>query len=134
MAVVKTFTVSVSDGELDILFESLVGRAMVSAIEVLPLTGLRIMEKPEAVNKEEGSVLIAFPNPFNDKLAIQLPGYPKEVHVSITDLQGMVKYKENHISENQSLELELSFLSSGFYIINVEASGMNSKTLRLLKQ
>ena len=72
-----------------------------------------------------------YPNPFNDKLLckLNLPGV--SFTVNVFDVSGRIVYSSSEMGEN--FEVDLAFLSSGFYEVNICNSKVN-KTYKVIKQ
>lgn len=62
-----------------------------------------------------------YPNPFNDILNINLGNDPsKKVQVSLYSLSGALAYSKEHLVDNSAIQLELSALNSGTYIMKIK--------------
>jgi uncharacterized protein (TIGR02145 family) len=73
-----------------------------------------------------------FPNPANNHLTIDL-GSSSEINVIITSSLGEIVYTSTS-SNTQLVEVGLTGLSTGFYIVSIEQAGfMNSKKLFVTK-
>ncbi|MCQ2343325.1 MAG: S8 family peptidase [Paludibacteraceae bacterium] len=83
----------------------------------------------------ETGVLVAYPNPTSDILNIGLPVADENVTVAIYDLSGKCVYIENldETSAGQNVEVSVSHLASGAYIVKVSGSKMND-TFKLIKE
>jgi len=61
-----------------------------------------------------------YPNPFNDKLRIQLGQTLNEVHVSVVNLIGEVVYL-NEFNNIDQIKLNLDYLNKGVYLLQIKA-------------
>jgi len=61
-----------------------------------------------------------YPNPFNDKLRIQLGQTLNEVHVSVVNLIGEVVYL-NEFNNTDQIKLNLDYLNKGVYLLQIKA-------------
>lgn len=86
-------------------------------------------EKTTSASKDEISV---FPNPFNDKILIQLQNGETPVSVSIYDVVGKLHYSAQ-ISGFQN-ELNLNDFKSGIYIVNLMKENKIVKTVKMVKK
>lgn len=79
-------------------------------------------------------VLVAYPNPTSDILNIGFPVDDENVTVAIYDLSGKCVFVENlsETSAGQNLEISVSSLATGAYIVKVKGGNMND-TFKLLK-
>jgi len=69
------------------------------------------------------SVLI-YPNPFEDMLNIQFPPhFNQRVGVSIFDVQGKVVFKDDFSSTQNTVDLNLSILKPGVYLLKITTAG-----------
>lgn len=64
-----------------------------------------------------------FPNPSVNKISINIPKITEPISASILDLQGQV-LKTTQIDNNDQT-IDISFLSSGVYMINLKGSNLN---------
>jgi hypothetical protein len=128
-AVVATKSITVADGSLTLDFTSLVNRACVSAIEVVPQTTLiasRIGtdEVEKALAEENKATMGIYPNPNpGDKVSVELTGFGanEEVTLTIHDLQGRLIHTEKvAVDASGAASRQVVFrkeLSSGGYLI-----------------
>ena len=73
------------------------------------------------------------PNPNSGSFRLQLPGLQADAIMLITDLQGRTIRKETVSGDKISIDLDLSDLSIGIYLIRI-TDGMEIHQVRLVKQ
>lgn len=81
------------------------------------------------------TTVMAYPNPFRDKLRIQLPqgAATGKVRISITDTQGRIVLRNEFHTGNGLIELKLDGLAAGVYLLKVATAG--SETIqKIIKQ
>ncbi len=83
-------------------------------------------------NQAAASNVTVFPNPFTDKINIQLLNDNQQTEVSIYNAIGKLCRKEM-ISEKQN-EINLSELKSGIYFLKISSDGKIDETIRVIKQ
>ena len=71
-----------------------------------------------------------FPNPVNNQLEIQFANFSDTYLGTIYDLTGKKVHSFNKKAEKNSIDV--SFLKSGFYILNIQSGGF-SKNFKILK-
>lgn len=71
-----------------------------------------------------------FPNPVNNQLEIKLTNFSENIVGTIYDLTG--KKIHTFIRNAEKNSVDVSFLKSGFYMLNIQSSNF-SKTFKLLK-
>jgi hypothetical protein len=76
--------------------------------------------------------IAVYPNPFNDKISIQLKEKDAPVLISIYNIIGKLQYS-TQINSSQN-ELNLAGLKSGIYFINMRIDGKFSKTVKIVKK
>ncbi|MDQ4141949.1 MAG: malectin domain-containing carbohydrate-binding protein, partial [Bacteroidota bacterium] len=113
-AVVASKNITVADGTLTLLFTSVVDKACVSAIEVLPANGVE--------PSETTTNLIAnlYPNPADNFLNIDLIADVERVSAKITNSTGDVVKTIDQFAENNKLQIEVSELEAGLYQLHVQ--------------
>ncbi|HKR04358.1 MAG TPA: GEVED domain-containing protein, partial [Bacteroidia bacterium] len=85
-----------------------------------------------ADNKTEKPALKVFPNPFTDKISIQLLNSNVPVTILIYDVIGKLHYT-SQLTGLQN-ELKLSSLKSGIYFLNVMKEGRLTDAVKIIKQ
>ncbi|WP_347157367.1 malectin domain-containing carbohydrate-binding protein [Pontibacter chitinilyticus] len=145
-AVIKEFTVSVTDGVLTINFSASADRPKISAIEVLPSAinaSLLAASSDVSLNGagmgEAGMWVKAYPNPNpGDKVGVTLANYGKReaVKVTIYTVDGRIIYAkttETDDSGASTLDVDLNKqLSKGVYIIRATSATGSSHTKLLV--
>jgi beta-glucanase (GH16 family) len=71
-----------------------------------------------------------FPNPVNDQLEIQFANFSEKYQGTIYDLTGKKVHTFNQNTSKNSIDV--SFLKSGFYILNMQSDSF-SKNFKILK-
>ncbi|PSR54632.1 hypothetical protein AHMF7605_14510 [Adhaeribacter arboris] len=114
VAVVATKNITVADGNVTLLFSSVVDKACVAAIEVLPASG--------AESDKATTNLIAnlYPNPAENSLTIALNTAVEKVEAKITNNTGDVVKTIDQSVENNKLQIEISNLEAGLYQLHVQ--------------
>ncbi|WP_461790429.1 FG-GAP-like repeat-containing protein [Pedobacter sp.] len=80
------------------------------------------------------STVLVYPNPFRDKLSVQLPrSYTGKVIISITDTQGKIVYKDEVQTGVELIDLQLSGLNAGVYLLKV-VSATSENVQKIIKQ
>jgi hypothetical protein len=103
------------------------------------LTELSISEQLTSLEgEEEFEVIMAYPNPVNDKLNLRLRGFgekaPNESSLVISDAMGRSLPWKGIWHENESLlELDFSQMNTGFYIITLKTL-QGVKSIRVIKK
>lgn len=77
------------------------------------------------------SRLSVFPNPFTNLLGIDIEA--EDALVDVIDLSGTKKYSATHRVFGKHLQLDLSFLETGVYLLNV-TTPQGTSTVRILKK
>lgn len=67
--------------------------------------------------------LLLYPNPAIDRISVELADASGEVHAQIFDAQGMVVYQENLQLTNGKVDIQVSPLASGMYILVINEDG-----------
>jgi hypothetical protein len=83
----------------------------------------------------ENKEINLYPNPVKDKLTINLGENPEEnFTIGIYDIMGRKVYMEEKMEINSSsIEINLSALPSGYYILQL-GSATTNKTMQILKE
>ena len=71
-----------------------------------------------------------FPNPVNNQLEIQFANFSEKYQGTIYDLTGKKVHTFNKNAHENSIDV--SFLKSGFYILNIQSDSF-SKNFKILK-
>ena len=74
-----------------------------------------------------------FPNPFSGSIAVELGRNFLEVELNVYNIFGSEILSKHYANVNQ-MDLELSDLASGFYILKIYSGNTLLKTTKLLKQ
>ncbi|MHA6249444.1 malectin domain-containing carbohydrate-binding protein [Pontibacter sp. CAU 1760] len=139
----ESFTVSVSDGALDLNLSAAastggVNRPIISAIEVLPASLLSTsISSLQAVSggKDEAfkAEATVYPNPFSDQLTLKLPDGEELAQLMILDITGKVIYKQDGGSNKLELNLADKNMSRGVYILRYTDTAGNSESVKIQK-
>ncbi|HEY9006880.1 MAG TPA: malectin domain-containing carbohydrate-binding protein [Ohtaekwangia sp.] len=148
-ALKKTFQVSVTDGTLDLDFVRSVGNPQVNGIEIISLTAQTTAREgadetitaqsefttdtTATASIDENAIHVS-PNPFTDKLNLNLDATSHNVSVVLQDMSGYNVLEE--MQQNVSfvtLDFSMRRIPAGVYIITVNADGKISKQ-RLIKK
>ncbi len=134
-AVTETFTVSVSDGSLNINFlNGSADNAKISAIEVISSSGAKIAA---AGSQEETSELNSslHPNPVSDQLTVDLSIPASAVKgTSVTDIGGKRWLRNTHkVAGEKQLVVPVRSLPPGLYLLNIR-QGKDMQVLKFVKQ
>jgi hypothetical protein len=73
-----------------------------------------------------------YPNPFDDKISIQIQDNESPALISIYDAEGKLHYSTQLATLNN--ELNLSELRSGIYFVNISKDGKFVKTVKIIKK
>jgi Secretion system C-terminal sorting domain len=84
------------------------------------------------VDSFDASIFAIYPNPVNDILSISNSENINIKSISITDLNGRV-VKNNNFNNVSNIEMNLSDLSSGMYIMNIN-SDQGTATKKIVKE
>ena len=75
-----------------------------------------------------------YPNPIQNYLSLILPSEHLSTSISVFDINGKLIIQKNNIIVNQGrVELDLSSLKSGNYILNIETNSTN-KIIKIVKK
>ncbi len=73
-----------------------------------------------------------FPNPASDSFSIQSSQLVSEATVSIYDIQGRMVSSEKRVSQNGTIDIQISSLEKGIYFVKISSEG-NMAVRRLIK-
>jgi hypothetical protein len=118
---------TVSDGVLNLYFESIVGEPVISGIKIDKLLTTINSENPE----DYDFLWDFYPNPFNNAFSIQYQlERPDRVEIDLYNIRGqhvgniLNQYKS---AGSHTINYQISELSSGIYLVNLRLqSGINS--------
>ncbi|WP_190300263.1 malectin domain-containing carbohydrate-binding protein, partial [Rufibacter hautae] len=148
-AATETFTVTVTDGTLNIAFARLVDNALVSAVEVIATGGIgtssiassssKVVLEPSSPKNLEANV---HPNPFDENIYLHLNSEKEgeEYEVKVYDVLGNTFYKESFkpkfMGENEfKISLQDAQLSPGVYLLYVVSKDKSfSRMFKVLKK
>jgi hypothetical protein len=134
-AVKETLRVTVTDGVLNLYFaKGAADNALVSAIEVLPVTAAARLATEEA-GEPEGRQVNLYPNPVQDKLTVKLSFPAAQVKgTAVTDASGSIRLVNAHeATGHEELQLEVALLPKGFYLLRLNTKQGN-RIIKFLKQ
>lgn len=80
--------------------------------------------------------LVAFPQPFTDRLSLQLSGiqYPTVAQLQLLDLNGKVQVERSISLENGNISLDgLATVPAGIYFLRIQSETLNT-SLKVIKQ
>jgi hypothetical protein len=89
-----------------------------------------------ALSKEIQPVfsVIAFPNAFKDQIRFRFSDAPtEETFLQVIDMQGRLVYETTRKPTNKEIEVNLSFLASGVYLVHLR-SGNKFVQTRIIKK
>jgi hypothetical protein len=86
------------------------------------------------IGGEAGAEVSVYPNPFTNRITLQIGHQSGPLQVQLMDAVGKVHYTATHTAANGQLELSLqASLKPGMYLLNVRSSNA-SNVLKLIKQ
>ncbi|MEJ0033788.1 MAG: malectin domain-containing carbohydrate-binding protein [Bacteroidota bacterium] len=147
-AVKRSFTVSVTDGTLDIDFVRIVGNPQVNGIEIIRTsgsagartvgTGVEIStadhtdETPNELS--DPASMSVYPNPFVNEINVKFGAEHEQVSVAVMAISGEVVYQQQ-FSETEELTADLSGVSlpAGVYIVTITTE-KGREVRKMLKQ
>ncbi|QMU30380.1 choice-of-anchor tandem repeat GloVer-containing protein [Adhaeribacter radiodurans] len=133
-AVIATKNVLVTDGMLHLSFISVVDKACVAAIEVIPVANSNRLANQEPSLNQNTRIISIFPNPVINKLTLFLPGIEDQVITFVTDITGaQVSTQKQQIVKNHQLELDVQSLKAGVYVLHVQTN-QEVQSLRFIKK
>ena len=124
-ALVKEFNIPVQDQELNIIFNSLIDNAKISAIEVLTPCDLLVTSTEPSFSARERSIIV-YPNPTENKsFNIDLDDFVlgTKASIRVRDLAGRLIYThQERISQpSESVEIKLPIaITSGLYFLQIQ--------------
>ena len=133
-AKVETRNVTVTDGYLDLNFVSLVDKAIISAIEVIPavtttVTKAVVQPFDEVIGKD-----VLYPNPVRDIVYIKVNETDNQLNAIITNSLGSMIHKSKvYLSNSQTVRVNVASLRPGLYYITLE-SKRGRKTYKFFKE
>ncbi len=136
-AIQESFTVSVTDGTLNINFiKGSSDYAKISAIEVVPATpSARVSSEGNRIASAESVITRAYPNPVENGLTVQLSIPASEVTATqITDGTGKLHLANTHRAvSSHAVQVEVSGLKPGLYLLRLHTV-KGAKTVKFVKQ
>ena len=76
--------------------------------------------------------VLAYPNPFTDRLFIQLPSAYSEASFTVSDLQGRQLFQSMTQPGMNQTEIDVEYLQPGMYLLQIHFNG-HSEVIRLVK-
>lgn len=118
---------------LNLNFVSVVDKASIAAIEVLPATaGARLAVN--TVAPETNQPVNLYPNPATEKITVKLSQPTQQITTFITDLTGAVHSSNKHqVISNTTLEIPVSSLPPAVYLLQLTTEH-GKQTLKFVKQ
>ena len=92
-----------------------------------------VLEAPEEELVQNIQDLRVYPNPVVDKVTISLKDMPASQEVMVFDIQGRAHSVRSTWHDINGLEIDMTSLNPGFYIIKVNM-GESFETFRIIKQ
>ncbi len=133
-AIIVSKNISVNDGFLNLNFVSLVDKANISAIEVLPAAGTEQPISDSFAKEEDSFVSRLYPNPVTDQFMVDLKFTAGEIITAIIDAYGTTVSTNAHRAvSTDKLAFSVSHLPAGLYSLQVSVNG-NQQTLRFIKK
>jgi uncharacterized repeat protein (TIGR03803 family) len=137
-AVSLTKSINVSDGYLDLSFISVVERACISAIEIVPatlVTSTQASDVPLPVVEEQTAVSgMLYPNPLRDRLTLVLAAPVEQASITITNTLGTVVHRQElHLNGKRVFEMNVAALRPSVYFLNVQTS-TGKQTYKFVKE
>ncbi|MDO1446915.1 malectin domain-containing carbohydrate-binding protein [Rhodocytophaga aerolata] len=136
-ALVKDFTVSTTDGLLNINFTPTVNRLALAGVEIFKATStsahIATMESEQP--QETKFQMYVYPNPTSGKLLISVENIraSQVKTATITNAMGMVQADlQPTVVDEQHLELDLGLLKAGTYLLKVQSED-SYQILRVVK-
>ncbi|QMU28764.1 choice-of-anchor tandem repeat GloVer-containing protein [Adhaeribacter radiodurans] len=133
-ALIVTKSIIISDGILNVRFISIVDKACVSAIEVLPVAAGECFITAEELVAESIVATSIYPNPVKTLLTIQLNVPVTNLQSSISDVIGMeMLYNPHQEVNNDKLQINVASLPAGLYLLQLE-SDQGHQTFKFIKE
>tara|TARA_B100001179_G_C18602890_1_gene411634 strand:- start:1933 stop:5316 length:3384 start_codon:yes stop_codon:yes gene_type:complete len=140
---VKTHTVNVTDGELNIDFDSRdeVGgqrHPVINGIEIIKRTSGSLASKKTSSEKyTENNLITLYPNQVSDVATLSFEELPSIRKVFIFDLMGRLveSYRPNHLENQNKLKIDVSGYQQGTYFVKlIDSSGQDYQKQMLVKR
>jgi hypothetical protein len=74
-----------------------------------------------------------FPNPANEMVTVDLHGMNNAASILIMDKEGRLVARQDNITNENQVQIDISFLSAGTYFVQVVAVSGEMKTMKLVK-
>ncbi|PSR51947.1 hypothetical protein AHMF7605_28985 [Adhaeribacter arboris] len=133
-ALVATKTVSVSDGILNVSFVSIVDKACVAALEVIPVAGAERQEMEGELAKAGELVTRLYPNPVKTTLTVLLIAPTDKLQTAVVDATGRkVLWNAQEQIDKDKLQINVASLSAGLYWLQLETD-QGRQTFKFIKQ
>ena len=131
-AITATKAITISDGTVSLDFTSLVDRACVAAIQIIP-TGARIAgSAAEEVVANLSARL--YPNPVTNKLTAQLAAPVSQLTTTISEVTGRTRSHNSHqMVDATTLEIDVAALPPAVYLLHLQTES-GRQTLKFIKQ
>lgn len=91
-----------------------------------------ILNNDESYKNPLFDLITLFPNPVSNNLKVKFNQPLTDIKVSIFSLEGKSIFNKNFINE-QDIDLDISSLASGFYILNIIKQGQNIYSQKFIK-
>ncbi len=136
-AKVETINVTVSDGFLDLSFTSVVDRAMVCAIEVIPAastTVTKAIARPWAVEEVSAPISILYPNPARSIVMVNVDETAGRLKAIVTNVNGTMVLQESlSVSRFGTLKMNVAALRPGVYFLTLQ-TGNGMRRFKFIKE
>jgi len=90
-------------------------------------------EKAQKEERDDNLKARLIPNPTKDQCIIRFDMVQKDVQIAVLDINGKLVYHNDFKGENLNIELSLSELQAGVYIVNIVTASGEAKRIRLVK-
>ena len=133
-AVVAAKTITVADGTLNLAFVSVIDKASIAAIEIIPAaTSARLALNPATAAAGSQQVSL-FPNPATERVTVKLAAPAEHISTIITDLTGAVLGNNQHQKlDATTFAIPVSSLPPAVYLLQVTTE-LGKHTLKFIKQ
>jgi hypothetical protein len=74
-----------------------------------------------------------FPNPANEMVTVDLRGVNNAASILIMDKEGRLVARQDNITNENQVQIDISFLSAGTYFVQVVAVNGEMQTMKLVK-
>jgi len=133
-AKVETRNITVTDGYLDLNFVSLVDKAIISAIEVIPAVSTTVTHAVIQPVEATQTADILYPNPVRDLLFVKVSDTDKQLNAIVTNSLGATVHKSRvYLSNSQTISINVAALKPGLYYLTLE-SKQGRKTYKFFKE